>query len=142
MNCFEARQDFAPFWRDALDDARRAELSAHLKDCAKCERAFRTFALTAPVLHSEAEPASRRTAVRVGAPAHRLGVAVRAGTQPRRWMAMCAMVTLFVSAGLAAYLSVTAPLETLTDALSSDAQEPAVQLFGADLTLSSNDLAS
>ncbi len=52
MNCFEARQDFVSFWRGALDGERRRDLLAHLKGCAKCDRAFRAFALTAPMLHS------------------------------------------------------------------------------------------
>jgi hypothetical protein len=52
MNCFEARQDFVSFWRSALEGERRRELLAHLKGCLKCDRAFRTFALTAPMLHS------------------------------------------------------------------------------------------
>jgi hypothetical protein len=51
MNCFEARQDFVSFWQSALDSERRRELLAHLKGCAKCDRAFRAFALTAPMLH-------------------------------------------------------------------------------------------
>lgn len=55
MNCFEARQDFVGFWRGALDGARRRELLAHLKGCSKCDRAFRAFALTAPMLHSGGE---------------------------------------------------------------------------------------
>jgi hypothetical protein len=52
MNCFEARQDFVGFWQRALDGERRRELLAHLKGCSKCDRAFRAFALTAPMLHS------------------------------------------------------------------------------------------
>jgi hypothetical protein len=52
MNCFEARQDFVSFWRSALEGERRRELLAHLKGCLKCDRAFRAFALTAPMLHS------------------------------------------------------------------------------------------
>lgn len=55
MNCFEARQDFVGFWRGALDGERRRELLAHLKGCSKCDRAFRAFALTAPMLHSKGE---------------------------------------------------------------------------------------
>jgi hypothetical protein len=51
MNCFEARQDFVSFWQSALDGERRRELLAHLKGCARCDRAFRAFALTAPMLH-------------------------------------------------------------------------------------------
>src|SRR5260221_12765299 len=52
MNCFEARQDFVSFWQSALESERRRELLAHLKGCSKCDRAFRAFALTAPMLHS------------------------------------------------------------------------------------------
>jgi hypothetical protein len=52
MNCFEARQDFVGFWQSALVGDRRHELREHLKGCAKCDRAFRSFALTAPMLHS------------------------------------------------------------------------------------------
>lgn len=52
MNCFEARQDFVGFWRGTLDGERRRALLAHLKGCSKCDRAFRAFALTAPLLHS------------------------------------------------------------------------------------------
>ncbi|HVB80965.1 MAG TPA: hypothetical protein VNE82_13590 [Candidatus Binataceae bacterium] len=51
MNCFETRQDFVGFWQSALDGERRRELLAHLKGCLKCDRAFRAFALTAPMLH-------------------------------------------------------------------------------------------
>jgi hypothetical protein len=51
MNCFEARQDFVGFWQSVLDGERRRELLTHLKGCAKCDRAFRAFALTAPMLH-------------------------------------------------------------------------------------------
>jgi hypothetical protein len=52
MNCFEARQYFVGFWQGALDVERRRELLGHLKGCAKCDRAFRAFALTAPMLHA------------------------------------------------------------------------------------------
>lgn len=52
MNCFEARQDFVGFWQGTLGDERRRNLLAHLKGCSKCDRAFRAFALTAPMLHA------------------------------------------------------------------------------------------
>jgi len=56
MNCFEAKNDFVAFWRKALAENRRAELLAHLQRCPTCDRSFRAFALTAPVLYSAAEP--------------------------------------------------------------------------------------
>ncbi len=143
MNCFEARQEFGEFWRGALAAERRAELLAHLKSCAGCDHAFRAFALTAPVLHSESEPASRRGS----APARefsladrprRLAAASRGAQRPQRWFAMCAAVTVFIAAGLAAYLSVTAPVESLNDVLGNS---ETVDLFSEQASLTSNDFA-
>ncbi|MGA8567745.1 MAG: hypothetical protein WB580_08145 [Candidatus Binataceae bacterium] len=63
MNCFEARQDFVGFWQSALDGERRRELLAHFKGCSKCDRAFRAFALTAPMLHSGSGGAAAEPAI-------------------------------------------------------------------------------
>jgi hypothetical protein len=56
MNCFEARSDFVAFWRKTLAHEHRAQLLAHMRGCATCDRSFRAFALTAPVLYSATEP--------------------------------------------------------------------------------------
>lgn len=56
MNCFDARNLFITFWQKALADERRTQLLAHLRGCAACDRSFRVFALTAPVLYSATEP--------------------------------------------------------------------------------------
>jgi len=56
MNCFEVRNDFVAFWQRTLKDDLRAQLLAHLRRCASCDRSFRCFALTAPVLYSVSEP--------------------------------------------------------------------------------------
>lgn len=61
MNCFEARPRFVDLWRGTLDAESRAALLAHLKECAKCDRAFRAFALTAPMLHPRATAAASET---------------------------------------------------------------------------------
>jgi hypothetical protein len=61
MNCFEVRQDFVGFWQRTLDDQRRRELLDHLKGCSKCDRSFRGFALTAPMLHSRSATAAAST---------------------------------------------------------------------------------
>ncbi len=143
MNCFEARQEFEVFWKRALSPERSAELKAHLGSCARCDHAVRVFALTAPVLHSAAEPQSRRDA----APAMRhasVDRARRAGAvmriEPRRqWFAMCAAVTVFVAATFAAYLSVTAPVESLSQSLSNPDSTP--DLFADQPTVMSHDLA-
>jgi hypothetical protein len=56
MNCIEVRNDFVAFWQKTLTDDQRAQLLAHLRRCASCDRSFRSFALTAPVLYSVSEP--------------------------------------------------------------------------------------
>jgi len=56
MNCFEARSEFIAFWQKTLAKEHRAQLLTHLRGCATCDRSFRTFALTAPVLYSATEP--------------------------------------------------------------------------------------
>jgi len=137
MNCFEARQDFPAFWRRSLESERRAELMAHLKGCAKCDRAFRVFALTAPVLYSDAEPKSRTTARPV---VRRVALVSRSAAGARSWLAMCASVMVIVAASFAAYLSVTAPVGNLTDELADS--ETSVQLFEQELPGSSNDFGS
>ncbi len=58
MNCFEAKNDFVAFWQKKLSHQRQAQLLAHLHRCVTCDRSFRIFALTAPVLYSATEPDS------------------------------------------------------------------------------------
>jgi len=111
MECFEVRREFADFWRGTLDEAPRRKLIEHLKVCTGCDRAFRIFALSAPVLHSDSHPAGsvyddglRRLPI--------------APSRMRTWMAATAMGTLAVAATVAAYLVVAPPAETLDEALS------------------------
>jgi hypothetical protein len=98
---------------------------AHLKSCAKCDHAFRVFALTAPVLHSESEPPA---ATRVSAPAR---PAFSLGDRPRRfasvshemeksrrWIAMSAAAAIFVVASSAAFLSADTPRQTFGEEIS------------------------
>ena len=142
INCFEARQEFPAFWRREVAAERRAELVSHLARCAKCDRAFRNFALGAPVLHSVGEPAARAVAegqsARDARPRRSAGV-VRGEFVPRRGLAMSAAALVLVAASLAAYFSVTTPVDTLNDELSTD--PIATQIPGADLYPSSEDLA-
>ena len=53
MYCLEARKQFPAFWRRTMASVARASLIEHLRECAVCDRSFRSFALTAPVVHSE-----------------------------------------------------------------------------------------
>jgi len=138
MNCFETRQDFRSFWRKELAPERRAAFLAHLGECFKCDRAFRTFALTAPVFHSDAEPARLiSTARRLPASARRDGRAYR---QPRSaaWMSIAAVVALFVTGASAAYYSVETPTETLSEAIHQPSQM--VEMVSADFPETNSDL--
>src|SRR5262249_61298202 len=122
INCFEARQEFPACWRRDLPAERRAALVSHLAGCAKCDRAFRNFALGAPVLHSVGEPPERTVAEDQSARdarARRSARVVRGEFAPRRGLAMSAAAIVLIAASLAAYFSVTTPGDTLNDALST-----------------------
>jgi len=142
INCFEARQEFPAFWRRELPAGRRAELVSHLAGCARCDRAFRNFALGAPVLHSVGEPAARAAAEGQSARdwrGRRPAGVIRGEFVPRRGLAMSAAALVLVAASLVAYFSVTTPVDTLNDELTT---EPvATQILGSDLYPSSEDLA-
>ncbi len=152
INCFEARQEFPALWRKAATAERRAELLAHLGECAKCDHAFRLFALTAPALHSERMPgadARERGALRrdyspLDRP-YRFAAASRASSQSRPWMAMGAAAMIFLFSSSAAYYSVKAPADTLTDEISSSDtgadSESMTDLFGSEFAPAGNDFA-
>jgi anti-sigma factor RsiW len=142
INCFEARQEFPAFWRRELAAERRAALVNHLAGCAKCDRAFRNFALAAAVLHSAGEPPRRAAAERPWSRdprARRAGTVVRGEFVPRRGLAMSAAAMVLIAASLAAYFSVRTPVDTLNEELSTD--PIAAQTLGPDLYPSSEDLA-
>lgn len=154
MNCFESRQEFSALWRNRATGERRAEILAHLKTCAKCDHAFRVFALTAPVLHSESDPPS--AAARVSAPVRRefslgdrprrFASVSRETANPRRWVAMSTAAAIFVMASSAAFYSVNAPRQTLSDELSMpDANanyEVVADPLAPEMPVTESDLAS
>jgi hypothetical protein len=123
MNCFESRQEFSALWRNRATPERRAETLAHLKSCAKCDHAFRVFALTAPVLHSESEPPPRvvtpaRQAFSLGDRPRRFVSVSRERERPRRWIAMSAAAAIFVVASSAAFFSADTPRQTFGEEIS------------------------
>ncbi len=138
MNCFEARQDFRSFWRKELAPQRRAAFLAHLAECSKCDAAFRAFALTAPVFHSEAEPdRAESTVPRGSASARREG---RASREPRRssaWLSIAAVLALGITGASAAYFSEETPTETLSEAIQQPSQF--VELVSADFPETASD---
>jgi hypothetical protein len=154
MNCFEARQDFRSFWRKELTPQARATFLAHLSDCAKCDSAFRVFALSAPVLHSEGEPAAAEpaglgaSAPRLETTAQRVGSASRRAAhtyrEPRRspaWLSIAAAAMLFITGASAAIYSMETPTEPLSVTLSEAIHQPSqdVELVSAEYPETNSD---
>lgn len=143
MNCFEARQEFRAFWRRELAPSRRAEVSAHLEECPRCDLAFRTFALSAPVLHSDSEPPATSDSLGAAAtaarPTPRAGAMYRERTPRRAWASAGAAAAMLTVGIFAAYFSVSAPVQSISDAISQPS--PFVEVFGADVTETGGDLA-
>lgn len=149
MNCFEARQNFVGFWQSTVDGECRRELLAHLKGCSKCDRAFRAFALTAPMLHSsgaataaEAQiggtsDAAPQDVAHVDMPidmngvrradAHRAAEILRRASIYRladrrpshQWREAAAGLSAVAAAVLLAYFSVAAPAQSFDDILAN-----------------------
>lgn len=152
MNCFEARQEFPALWRKTLTAERRGELLVHLKECEKCDHAFRVFALTAPVLHGDME----QQASRASNPARRefsladrprrFASIPREVSRPNRWLPIAAAAAIFVFATSAAYLSTRAPNESFGDVLSmpesSLTSETPDDPLAPEIPLTESDLAS
>ena len=151
MNCFEARQEFSAIWRNRATPERRAEILAHLKSCAKCDHAFRIFALSAPVLHSEAEPpaarvsASARQPFSLGDRPRRFASISRETERPQRWIAMSAAAAIFVVASSAAFFSADTPRETLGEEISmpeATSYEAAADPLAPEMPVTESDFAS
>ena len=130
MNCFDARAEFGAFWRRAMPTEERARLVEHLKTCARCDRAFRVFALSAPVIHSEGLPettsANARPALDLVRPRRFAGA--RAGSFERRegrrpWGVAAAAVALLMIGGITAWSSIRWPVQNFADSVVGDAPE-------------------
>ena len=137
MNCFEARQDFRTFWRRELAPERRAAFVAHLAECSKCDAAFRTFALTAPVFHSPAEPDPAVSGARRIASAKREGGAYREPRRASAWLSIAAVLARCITGASAAYFSQETPTETLSEAIQQPSQF--VELVSADFPETNSD---
>lgn len=131
MNCFEARKEFQSFWRRTLTPEDRTAFLAHVGRCARCDRAFRVFALTAPVLHGDS---ATREPVRVASVAtqesslyarrepaitSRRGVPVTP-VVPRASRTVWAAAALAAAALFAIYIAAATPGQTLEDAITGE----------------------
>jgi hypothetical protein len=134
MNCFEARKEFASFWRRTLPTAERAAFIAHLRGCARCDRAFRVFALSAPVIHGAAEPAPG-SAIQLSDAAAGLDRSFHATAVPARpsapvgprsalpWSVAAAAVLILLIGGFTAWKITAAPVQDFSEALASDSAD-------------------
>ena len=153
MNCFEARQEFVPFWRRMMPPDRRADFSAHLRECPHCDRSFRVFALGAPVLHSDAEPEPGASPARVSG-LHSVAASAFASGRPpgtrvvaRPWRAMAVALAMTAAAGLALFVAVGSPRDGFEEAIVGEdpnveltVYTPAGNLLGQDVLPEANNL--
>lgn len=117
MNCLEIRKSFAPFWAKEMTDQQRREFTGHLSDCIACDRAFRLFALTAPLLHGSAGLQARWRTEERAEGAMQLA---RGRQQARRWAVAAAAFAISAAAAVAVYIA-RPPAPTLEDAILQNA---------------------
>jgi hypothetical protein len=134
MNCFEARNDFVAFWQRILASERRVQLVTHLHGCPACDRSFRLFALTAPVLYSGTEPdwsSAQRRPVRPNAEGFDLSSAPRiVGHRSivRRLNGVLPAFVMATAAAIALYFSAP-PRMTFEDAFGGDNSNAEVESY-------------
>ncbi len=125
MNCFEARKEFVSFWRRTLEPARRSDFSDHLAVCERCDRSFRLFALSAPVIHSAREPEAQVRAWPAPArpriaPAPRPARIRRKPVVTRPWRAMTAAAAMLMVGGISAWSVQRMPRRDFPDTFAAD----------------------
>jgi hypothetical protein len=147
MNCFEARKEFAAFWRRTMPLTERARLVEHLMGCVQCDRSFRVFALSAPVVHSESLPEAAASASRPALNLVRLRrfAAARAEAFARRgpehsWRVAAAAAALLVIGGFTAWSSTRWPVENFASVVADSPEVEAVS-YSFDSTATATDVA-
>jgi hypothetical protein len=139
MTCFEARKEFPVFWRRAMPAASRSNLTAHLQDCAQCDRAFRAFALSASVLHSDlvvdAKPQAPRPPIslvrpRRFTPGHAVPLE-RSGTW-RPWKIAAAASLMVAVGGFSAWSAARWPTENFADTVAGESVEVDPVIYSSD----------
>ena len=122
MNCFESQKEFATFWRRTMPLAERARFAEHLTACARCDRSFRVFALSAPVVHSEIQPeaaaSTARPALSLVRPPRFASARAEASAWRRpehSWRVAAAVAALLVIGGFTAWSSTQGPVENFAN---------------------------
>jgi hypothetical protein len=137
MNCFETRREFAAFWRRAMPSADRAWFVEHLKACAQCDRAFRTFALSAPVVHSGSQP-DEAAAIRPPFDLVRPRRFATAGVEPcsrrapeRPWQIVAAAALLLIGV-FGAWSSAEWPVRNFAETVAGDTADIDPAIYSSD----------
>jgi len=133
MNCFEARKEFPSFWRRMMTPEERTVFLAHVGQCTRCDRAFRVFALTAPVLHGDAAPKEPMGVAEVSVATHESSPYAwrepvptsRRGTPvtpvvPRASRTVWAAAALAAAALFVVYIAAVTPGQTFEDAITGE----------------------
>lgn len=148
MNCFEARKGFAAFWRRTMLLTERVRLVEHLKVCAQCDRSFRLFALSAPVVHSDSRPMAAAPAAR--APLNLVRPRRFAGNleEPFRqrnlqwpWQVAAAAALLFIG-GISAWSSTRWPVDNFAESIVADSADADGGAYSSDNTANAFDSAA
>lgn len=113
MNCLQTRKNFPAFWQNTIAPSQRLDFLDHLARCPACDRSFRLFALTAPVLYGDYLPRwrDRMQSLVEATPPSQFSTRYRMN----RWWAAGLAATMGAAAALALYL-VQPPRVTLEDA--------------------------
>lgn len=148
MNCLETRREFAAFWCRTMPSADRARFVEHLKGCAQCDRAFRAFALSAPVVHSDTQPddlaAATRPPLNLVRP-HRF-VTARVEPFPQRaperpWQIVAAAALLLIG-GFSAWTSMRWPVRNFAETVAGESSDIEPAIYSSDGALIAADAAA
>ena len=118
MNCLEARKEFPCYWRRVMPAEARISLVEHLGNCPLCDRAFRTFALSAPVVHSVVVADDMESTPRTPLDLARPRRPTISRDQPGRTRRIAAVAAvLLVAAGITAWSSAQSPAENFVQSV-------------------------
>jgi hypothetical protein len=124
MSCLEARKEFPRYWRRAMSEAARLRLVEHLRDCPRCDRAFRTFALSAPVIHSTIAADVLDSVPRAPLDLVRRRRSIISRGEPRQtWRTAALAAALLVAAGLTAWSSAQSPTPNFVESVVGESSE-------------------
>jgi predicted anti-sigma-YlaC factor YlaD len=124
MNCLEARKELPRYWRRAMPEAARTDLVEHLRDCPQCDRAFRTFALSAPVIHSAMGADVLESGPRIPLNLIRARPLTISRTKPQQtWRTAALAAVLLVAAGLTAWSTAQPPAQNFVESVVGEGSE-------------------